>query len=196
MLQGLFPLLLLPVILYNVIALGGGVLLHHDIQDMLSINHALTITMFSGDKWMFSFGDFLILLTLSLLFVEVVKATRTTSREIVKHGLSMLTFVRGADRVHHPEGASPRRRSSSSCSCACSTWWRATRSRCVAAEATISASAAPAPTDRLYSDSRNGRSARAARSLLPPGAGRARLSASVNIRSPFAQAAGTVVNRE
>ena len=89
----LFPLLLLPVILYNLIALGGGSVLHHDIQDMLSYDHALTITMFSGDKWRFSFGDFLILVTLGLLFVEIVKATRTTSREIINHGLSMLTFV-------------------------------------------------------------------------------------------------------
>jgi len=89
----LFPLLLLPVILYNLIALGGGTFLHHDIQDMLSYDHALTITMFSGDKWRFSFGDFLILVTLGLLFVEIVKATRTTSREIINHGLSMLTFV-------------------------------------------------------------------------------------------------------
>ncbi len=89
----LFPLLLLPVILYNLIALGGGTVLHHDIQDMLSYDHALTITMFSGDKWKFSFGDFLILVTLGLLFVEIVKATRTTSREIINHGLSMLTFV-------------------------------------------------------------------------------------------------------
>ena len=89
----LFPLLLLPVILYNLIALGGGAILHHDIQDMLSYEHALTITMFSGDKWKFSFGDFLVLLTIALLFVEVVKATRTTSREIINHGLSMMTFV-------------------------------------------------------------------------------------------------------
>ena len=89
----LFPLLLLPVILYNLIALGGGTLLHHDIQDMLSFNHAIAITMFSGDQWKFSFGDFLVLMTLALLFVEVVKATRTTSSEIINHGLSMLTFV-------------------------------------------------------------------------------------------------------
>jgi hypothetical protein len=88
-----FPLLLLPVILYNLIALGGGVILHHDIQDMLSYNHALTITMFSGDQWKFSFGDFLILVTLLLLFVEIVKATRTTKHEIVNHGLSLLTFI-------------------------------------------------------------------------------------------------------
>ena len=89
----LFPLLLIPVVVYNLIALGGGTLLHHDIQDMLSYDHALTITMFSGDKWKFSFGDFLVLLSLALLFVEVVKATRTTSNEIINHGLSMLTFV-------------------------------------------------------------------------------------------------------
>jgi hypothetical protein len=89
----MFPLLLLPVVIYNLIALGGGTILHHDIQDMLSYNHALSIKMFSGDIWRFSFGDFLILLTLALLFVEVVKATRTTAREIINHGLSMLTFV-------------------------------------------------------------------------------------------------------
>lgn len=89
----LFPLLLLPVIVYNLIALGGGTILHYDIQDMLSYDHALNITMFSGDKWRFSFGDFLVLVALALLFVEVVKATRTTSNEIINHGLSMLTFV-------------------------------------------------------------------------------------------------------
>ena len=89
----LFPLLLIPIIIYNLIALGGGAILHHDIQDMLSYDHSLAIHMFSGDTWRFSFGDFLILLSLCLLFVEVVKATRTTSREIVNHGLSMLVFV-------------------------------------------------------------------------------------------------------
>ena len=89
----LFPLLLLPVIVYNLIALGGGAIMHYNIQDMLSYDNALTITMFSGDKWKFSFGDFLVLVTIALLFVEVVKATRTTSNEIINHGLSMLTFV-------------------------------------------------------------------------------------------------------
>jgi hypothetical protein len=89
----LFPLLALPLILYNLIALGGGALMHYNIQDMLSYDHALVITMFSGDKWRFSFGDFLVLVSLCLLFVEVVKATRTTSREIINHGLSLVIFV-------------------------------------------------------------------------------------------------------
>ena len=89
----LFPLLLIPLGIYNLFALGGGVIGHYDIQDLLSIKHSVPIHMFSGDTWNFSFGDLLILGSLLLLFVEVVKATRTTSNEIINHGLSMLTFV-------------------------------------------------------------------------------------------------------
>ncbi|MGN6149927.1 MAG: hypothetical protein ACTHPD_15425 [Rhizomicrobium sp.] len=89
----LFPLLLIPLIIYNLFALGGGVIGHYDIQDLLSLNHSVTIRMFSGDAWKFSFGDLLILISLMLLFVEVIKATRTTAREIINHGLSMLIFV-------------------------------------------------------------------------------------------------------
>ena len=89
----LFPLLLIPLIVYNLFALGGGVIGHHDIQDLLSLNHSVSIRMFSGDIWKFSFGDFLIFGSLILLFVEVVKATRTTANEIINHGLSMLIFV-------------------------------------------------------------------------------------------------------
>ena len=89
----LFPLLIIPLIIYNLIALGGGALMHNSTQDILSITHAVSIPMFSGDVWKFSFGDFLVLLSLCLLFVEVVKATRTTSREIINHGLSLLVFI-------------------------------------------------------------------------------------------------------
>ena len=89
----LFPLLIVPIVIYNLFALGGGVIGHYDIQDLLSINHAVGIKMFSGDTWQFSFGDLLVLGSLLLLFVEVVKATRTTSNEIINHGLSMLVFV-------------------------------------------------------------------------------------------------------
>ena len=86
----LFPLLLLPVIFYNLIALVGGGFLHYDLQDLF--NYHSTIKMFSGEKWRFSGGDVLVLITLGLLFVDTVKATRTTSGEISRHGLSMLTF--------------------------------------------------------------------------------------------------------
>jgi hypothetical protein len=89
----LFPLLIITVIIYNLFALGGGVIGHYDIQDLLSIKHSVSIHMFSGDTWNFSFGDLLVLVSLLLLFVEVVKATRTTANEIINHALSMLVFV-------------------------------------------------------------------------------------------------------
>jgi len=89
----LFPLLVIPIVIYNLFALGGGVIGGYNVQDLLSINHAVGIKMFSGDTWLFSFGDLLVLGSLMLLFIEVVKATRTTSREIINHGLSMLVFV-------------------------------------------------------------------------------------------------------
>ncbi|HSM95511.1 MAG TPA: hypothetical protein VLT91_05680 [Rhizomicrobium sp.] len=89
----LFPLLVIPLVVYNLFALGGGIIGHYDIQDLLSLNHSVTIRMFSGDAWKISFGDLLVLVSLMLLFVEVIKATRTTANEIINHGLSMLTFV-------------------------------------------------------------------------------------------------------
>ena len=87
----LFPLLLIPLVIYNLFALGGGVVAHHDVQELLL--RTTSIPMFSGDRWLVSFSDFLILLTLALLFIEVIKATHTTSLELINHGLSMLTFV-------------------------------------------------------------------------------------------------------
>ena len=85
-----FPLLLIAVIIYNILAFGTG-LTHHDIYGTL--NSAVTIHMFSGDAWRYSIGDLLVTLCLVLLFIEIVKSTRTSSRQIVNHGLSMLTFV-------------------------------------------------------------------------------------------------------
>jgi hypothetical protein len=87
----LFPLLLIVVILYNLFAFGGTVASHGDMQAILA--HGISIRMFSGDTWNFSWGDLFILLSVILLFVEIVKATRTTAREIINHGLSMVVFV-------------------------------------------------------------------------------------------------------
>ena len=90
----LFPLLLIVVVLYNLVALGVGVTHHADANGVFTtLNSFVTFRMFSGDEWHYSFGDFLVTLSVALLFIEIVKATRTTSHEIINHGLSMLTFV-------------------------------------------------------------------------------------------------------
>jgi hypothetical protein len=87
----LFPLLLIPIVIYNLVAFGGGVIAHHDVQDLTQSSFA--ITMFSGEKWEISLGDFFLFAGLVLLFIETIKATRTTSNELINHGLSMLVFV-------------------------------------------------------------------------------------------------------
>ena len=87
-----FPLILIVVIVYNFLAFGGWAVGNHNLEPFLQ-NHFVTIPVVSGDKWTFSLADLFLLITLILLFVEIIKATRTTAREIINHGLSMMTFV-------------------------------------------------------------------------------------------------------
>jgi hypothetical protein len=49
--------------------------------------------MFSGDPWKISFSDFMLLFGLVMLFIEIVKATRSSSKQLINHGLSMVVFV-------------------------------------------------------------------------------------------------------
>ncbi len=86
-----FPMILIVVVLYNLAVFGGVAAGHHDMAALL--DGSITVRMFSGDDWKITLGDGFVLLTLVILFAETVKATRTTSREIFNHALSMLTFV-------------------------------------------------------------------------------------------------------
>jgi hypothetical protein len=87
----MFPLIAITVILYNILAFGGWAVGHHDLGPFFA--HYVPIPLISGDTWKFDINDLVILGTFILLFVEIIKATRTTSREIINHALSMVTFV-------------------------------------------------------------------------------------------------------
>lgn len=89
-----FPLIILAIVIYNLLVFGAPTFMGADFQgvDELLARH-VSFTMFSGEVWNFSLGDFLVVLTLLLLFVEVVKATRTSAIEVINHGLSTLTFI-------------------------------------------------------------------------------------------------------
>ncbi|MCO6188127.1 hypothetical protein [Rhizobium sp. L1K21] len=81
------PLMLLPLLAYNLIMLGvfGGMATFS--ANLLSLN------MMSGADWTMSGGDLLIVASLVILFVEIMKATRTSTFSVVDHLLSMLVFV-------------------------------------------------------------------------------------------------------
>jgi hypothetical protein len=85
-----FPMILVSVILYNLVYFGGAVAGHHDMQTIL--DQSVALKMFSGDLWRVTASDALELLTLAMLFVEIVRAARASSREILNHAFSMLTF--------------------------------------------------------------------------------------------------------
>ncbi len=90
------PLLFLPVLLYNILALtSAGV---SDPQALLPITDRLNanlvkIPMMSGGRWGFTLGDLLLLVSLIMLFIEVIKSTSTRSSALINHALSMLLLL-------------------------------------------------------------------------------------------------------
>jgi hypothetical protein len=75
------PLLIVPFILYNLGMMGilgsGGVAVFED----------------TGAIWTMSMGDLTIVIALVLLFVEILKATRISSKALMDHLLSMVLFI-------------------------------------------------------------------------------------------------------
>lgn len=81
------PLLILPFAIYNLAMLGlfGG-------TAGLDAG-VMSLSMLSGATWAMSFGDLLIVVALLLLFAEILKATRTGTRALMDHLLSMVLFI-------------------------------------------------------------------------------------------------------
>jgi hypothetical protein len=94
MIFGIFPLLAIPIIIYNLMALtaGGG----------LDANGVSAISMQLSDPvrgtpvfgaWRITGGDILIILSMGFFFVEILKSTSTGSSTIANHAVSMLVFI-------------------------------------------------------------------------------------------------------
>ncbi|CAN1724076.1 conserved membrane protein of unknown function [Hyphomicrobium sp. 1Nfss2.1] len=80
------PSIILAFILYNVVVfVSGG-------TDVLK-SSLFELNMLSGGVWQFTVGDLIVLLTLFLLFAEIVKSTYTSTSSLVDHGLSMIVFI-------------------------------------------------------------------------------------------------------
>ena len=82
------PLMIVPLIVYNLILIG----LFGDGVSALG-STVTSLSMMSGATWTMSLGDLLITVSLVLLFIEVLKATRTGSWSVIDHMLSMFVFV-------------------------------------------------------------------------------------------------------
>jgi hypothetical protein len=90
-----FPLILIPVLTYNIWAFGSTAANNNNSQVVR--NHLgdawLNVPMASGVEWVVSFGDVLVLMALILLFIELLKSTSTGTAAIFNHALSMLVFI-------------------------------------------------------------------------------------------------------
>ena len=85
-----FPKMLIAVLAYNVLIFSGGAM-GHAADRLLAQN--IPVTVVSGDVWRISLGDGLVCLALVLLFIEIIKATRTSRREILNHAFSTLILM-------------------------------------------------------------------------------------------------------
>jgi hypothetical protein len=82
-----FPLLLIPFVIYNIVAF---------IFRLPNDNWTAPVTtvhMVSGQEWVLTWEDALIVLSILLLAVEIIKSTRVGMRAIVDHMLAMVLFI-------------------------------------------------------------------------------------------------------
>lgn len=96
----IFPLLTVPVVIYNLMAFvfAGSATAAAGAEaapPILSNLEApmLSIPMVSGSTWTMTGGDLLILISLVFLFAEILKSTSTGTATIMNHAVSMILFI-------------------------------------------------------------------------------------------------------
>lgn len=89
----IFPLLIMPVAIYNVIALSGSEFASAEaVRDRMN-EVFLHVPMASDALWTITPGHALVGLTVLLLFFELLKSTGFGRAAIMNHALSMILFI-------------------------------------------------------------------------------------------------------
>ena len=79
------PLLVIPFAVYNMVEfLTPGATWTHQL---------FSVQMMSGATWTLTVGELLLALSLLILFIELVKASRISARSLIDHLLSTLLFI-------------------------------------------------------------------------------------------------------
>lgn len=88
-----FPLLALPVLIYNLVALTlqGG--FSSQVASGKFTEPLFTVAMTSGSPWPVSLSDLLLAGALVVLFIELLKSTTSRKIAIINHSLSMILFI-------------------------------------------------------------------------------------------------------
>jgi len=78
-----FPLLIIPVVIYTIVAYTTGADMSESLFEVNMVSGTLAISK----------GDLLVILGMIMLFMELIKAAGSGTATIINHGLSMMIFV-------------------------------------------------------------------------------------------------------
>jgi len=84
-----FPLLAFSVIVFGVLTLagmGGG-------EGLEWYQQTAVVLSLVNDEWTVTFGDVYIMVSMGLLFVELLRSTQTGTDSILNHAFSVVVFV-------------------------------------------------------------------------------------------------------
>ncbi len=105
---GIFPLLSIPIIIYNLLAFsrassdpaitvenGAAVALDKTPHMLSLLRHPLVEVPMVADAtiWAVTAGDVLLLIGMVFLFIEILKSTSTGAATIFNHAISMILFI-------------------------------------------------------------------------------------------------------
>jgi hypothetical protein len=84
----MFPLLTFSLFVYAVLSFSVG-----SSQAPWYESETFIIHMMSGDAWRITAGHLFLMFSMMLLFVELLRATRTGTASLLNHALSVLLFI-------------------------------------------------------------------------------------------------------
>lgn len=87
------PLLLYPVLVYNVIAWAGTEFSTAEAVRRMMDMEFKRVPMASGADWVITRGAILLTISLILLFFEMLKSARSDRYAVMNHAFSMLVFI-------------------------------------------------------------------------------------------------------
>jgi len=89
----LFPLMIIPVVIYNIFALGGATFSTVEDMRLRLDTDVFAVPMTSGATWFITPGHALIAGALLMLFFELIKSTGIGRAAVMNHAFSLILFI-------------------------------------------------------------------------------------------------------
>lgn len=83
-----FPLLIIPALLYALIAIPSG-----DRVAETMAAQAFAMPLASGALWSVTWGQLIVMLSVIILFLEILKSTTPTAAQMLDNGLAVAVFI-------------------------------------------------------------------------------------------------------